>query len=1226
MSEPASTDIDESKKKHRAKQSGPKVKKRVSVTPGSSQHNVKAFAVQHTTKAARLVQRTLDYHTKKHHLPRSQYIVEATPPIVVALVGPPKSGKTTLLRSLVKHFARQSINVIKGPLTIVVGKRLRLTFIECGCDMNSMLDAAKIADVVLMMVNVRCGLEMYHFEFINMVQVHGLPRIIPVLNHLDTYKDSSASRAVRRKIKQRLWVDLNSKIFLLTRFVPKKYPTVDVPVNEHSKPGDYLIGEVRRLARIIVVKIPRATDWRTSHPYLLIDRLEDITDNNTLSKFPGTDRRVSMYGWVRGAPLPPALTSPGIHIAGLGDFTLADCTLQPDPCPLPCHVLQNTSSAAAKPNRHLAERDRKIYAPMSSLGGVLFDRDATYIDLGGSHYLTNHNQRGHSSHQPKAATQAALNEVHTTFDRAGALDEQLDKHHCVRILGDTPYLRTENVEFETAADTKMDCVSNCDAGDSPEHGQEPTEDVQMFSDDLVAGFLIPAGTQPTPKPDEGTKRSVGVKSVHLEVKEILDEIDWKSTNPARINWNRVIYGQDSTQSDVKQTKIPVAGGLLYATSTSHSSSGVVDSSDHDFTLPLHLDSPLAITSVDDWLKPEMSERVANLFTTGQWDPSEDAKTLLQSDLEARNKLALEEANKHAASAADRVQYKPSGHDEKDDMVFESDGFDDDEEMEKDDNSDDDGIDDDDMGAADIFRDSDSRSDSDVHKDASDDAQRDPNSEFEKRLLRPTKRQKLLEKRKRHKELFGKLYEEAAGGPDAAAFYDKLVAAKEAQLAANRAILQSLPEEALEQLEGFPPGTYVRLEFEGIPHQFIDHFNPCQPLVAGGLPSAEESKGFLQVRFRTHRWLKRVLRSNDPITVSIGWRRYQTVGVFSKEEHNLRNRFLKYSLPHEHCLATIYGPLVPAKTGVVFFVNSAWRPQSDTSGLPTFRVAGTGSVTSADQSFQVMKKLKLIGEPYKIFSKTAFIRGMFNSALEVSKMIGARIQTVSNVRGLIKAALTNPSVAQPGDFRATFEAQIGKSDLVFLRSFVAVDLPKYYNPVLNRLCPIEGEEPNVDGGWRLMRTLNELRQATGTKPENRVDSQYKPIHRPVYVPAPLYLPTKLVAALPFAQKPKTSRRAARQMLGGDPVQAALYGDMPPPVKSSADGDHETRHELLARLRQLHADFKQREHAKMIARVTKHKKEVAKQEKRRAANTRDRRKTYFARHGGNGGRRHKTNEQN
>lgn len=211
-------------KKHRPAQSGPKSQKKVQAKPDNAEkHNPKAFAVQHTTKAARSVQRTLDYQTRKHHMPQAQQRpVDAAPPIVVALVGPPKSGKTTLLKSLVKHFARQSIGVLKGPLTVVVGKKIRLTFIECGCDINSMLDAAKVADVILLMVNVRMGLEMYHFEFINMIQVHGMPRVIPVLNHLDTYKESSSSRAIRRKIKQRLWVDLNSKIFLLTRFQPKK--------------------------------------------------------------------------------------------------------------------------------------------------------------------------------------------------------------------------------------------------------------------------------------------------------------------------------------------------------------------------------------------------------------------------------------------------------------------------------------------------------------------------------------------------------------------------------------------------------------------------------------------------------------------------------------------------------------------------------------------------------------------------------------------------------------------------------------------------------------------------------------------------------------------------------------------------------------------------------------------------------------------------------------------
>lgn len=215
----------DAKKKHRVRQSGPKAIKKASKNESGEyqkQVNPKAFAVQHTTKAARLVQRTLDYQTRKHHLPQAEHVPEAPPPMVVALVGPPQSGKTTLLKSLVKHFARQSVNIVNGPLTVVVGKKMRLTFIECGCDINSMLDAAKIADIVLLMVNVRVGLEFYHFEFINMIQVHGMPRIIPILNHLDTFKDSSSSRAVRRKIKQRLWVDLNSKIFLLTRFVPKR--------------------------------------------------------------------------------------------------------------------------------------------------------------------------------------------------------------------------------------------------------------------------------------------------------------------------------------------------------------------------------------------------------------------------------------------------------------------------------------------------------------------------------------------------------------------------------------------------------------------------------------------------------------------------------------------------------------------------------------------------------------------------------------------------------------------------------------------------------------------------------------------------------------------------------------------------------------------------------------------------------------------------------------------
>lgn len=52
------------------------------------------------------------------------------------------------------------------------------------------------------------------------------------------------------------------------------------------------------------------------------------------------------------------------------------------------------------------------------------------------------------------------------------------------------------------------------------------------------------------------------------------------------------------------------------------------------------------------------------------------------------------------------------------------------------------------------------------------------------------------------------------------------------------------------------------------------------------------------------------------------------------------------------------------------------------GLAGFRVALTGTALELDAKFEVVKKLKLVGYPDKIFKKTAFIKGMFNSDLEV----------------------------------------------------------------------------------------------------------------------------------------------------------------------------------------------------------------------------------------------------
>ena len=92
----------------------------------------------------------------------------------------------------------------------------------------------------------------------------------------------------------------------------------------------------------------------------------------------------------------------------------------------------------------------------------------------------------------------------------------------------------------------------------------------------------------------------------------------------------------------------------------------------------------------------------------------------------------------------------------------------------------------------------------------------------------------------------------------------------------------------------------------------------------------------------------------------------------------------------------------------------------------------------------MKKLKLIGYPFKRFKKTSFIKDMFNSDLEVAKFIGTPIRTVSGIRGVIKKC---SKVGAEGCFRATFEDKIQLSDTVFCRTWYKIDPKKFYNPIL-----------------------------------------------------------------------------------------------------------------------------------------------------------------------------------
>ena len=69
-------------------------------------------------------------------------------------------------------------------------------------------------------------------------------------------------------------------------------------------------------------------------------------------------------------------------------------------------------------------------------------------------------------------------------------------------------------------------------------------------------------------------------------------------------------------------------------------------------------------------------------------------------------------------------------------------------------------------------------------------------------------------------------------------------------------------------------------------------------------------------------------------------------------------------------------------------NQKFRTGTGFSQGQRFKVAATGNTLEVDQSFEVVKKLKLVGNAQKIYKNTAYVKGLFNSDLEASKFLGA----------------------------------------------------------------------------------------------------------------------------------------------------------------------------------------------------------------------------------------------
>lgn len=197
-------------------------------------------------------------------------------------------------------------------------------------------------------------------------------------------------------------------------------------------------------------------------------------------------------------------------------------------------------------------------------------------------------------------------------------------------------------------------------------------------------------------------------------------------------------------------------------------------------------------------------------------------------------------------------------------------------------------------------------------------------------------------------------------------------AKEVELAQQK-INNDLKPFLKEEYGLFEKGSYIRMDIKKIKRKHVEHFKIDYPIVLCTTNIQESSLGYMKIRFSKHIWHPKILKTNDPLILSVGWRKFQVTPVYCVEDSNYRVRMIKYTPKYTSCYAIAYGPLLPINSAVVAIQN-----YSNDESVGHFRICGTGDLIEVNQTFEITKKLKLIGEPMEIFKKTAFIKGMFNS--------------------------------------------------------------------------------------------------------------------------------------------------------------------------------------------------------------------------------------------------------
>src|SRR5271170_6172556 len=637
-----------------------------------------------------------------------------------------------------------------------------------------MIDIAKTADLTLLLIDASFGFEMETMEYLNILSSHGMTRIFGILTHLDLIKKVATVRAVKKRLKHRFWTEIydGAKLFYLSGVINGRYPD----------------REILNLSRFISVLKFRPLKWKMGHPYVVADRMEELTLPQDIEENPLCDRTITLYGYLRGTNL--SALDPKVHIPGVGDFTISQVTGLTDPCPSPAAVARERGTEGGKVKRRsLSDKQKLIYAPMSDVGGIMFDKDAVYISVPEKQSFTRR-EDGEEDEFVGVGERLVMKLQEQRIGLGGtdkglrlfSEGQEITNLSVDDTNGDTgrkerrrPTSQLNGTDLNTWEDEDADEGEDDDDDEDMDAGVSDNEKDQLGGDssdeDEELAYADSDSDMGEPDSDDDLTGSLRWKENLAEKASAL------YSGSRHIDLNRLIYSDEPVENVVRMWRQYT--GVSNNEEEAEEDENIEADNDDFFKK-----APEESSTTQDGSMPQYS-----LERLREWK-NEDKINSLKSRFVTSNMLD-EGQDEEAAEFGDFEDLEKEGEET--------------------------------PVAADT----------------------EPAESLDLEAERAANAKRKQELRLR--------FEEAEDNPDKSdseageqTWGDQQKAKIQKQLEINKREFEGLDPESRVKVEGFLPGTYVRMVLHGIPCEFVERFDPRFPVILGGLLNDEQRFGYIQV--------------------------------------------------------------------------------------------------------------------------------------------------------------------------------------------------------------------------------------------------------------------------------------------------------------------------------------------------------------------------------------------